>query len=173
MLLVNWKELKSLGKKTVNKTRGWLLFLPLVCSSFLARAEPENYTNPSSIVSIFLSLLLVIAIVFMLAFVMRRFNVTSSSSSHLKVITTMVAGTRERVMVIEVAGEQHLLGVTAHNINHLAKLDNPIDMPSSNSNDKFKDKLTMFMAGKLNPNLAQTDKDGSGSVSGNSKGAKS
>ncbi len=155
MLLVNWKESKSSDRKTSFKTGGWSLSAPLFLTSFLAQAEPENYTTPGSIASIFLSLLLVIAIVFMLAFVMRRFNVTSSGSSQLKVVTSMVAGTRERVMVIDVAGEQHLIGVTAHNINHLAKLDNPIETQTVNNNDKFKDKLTQFMAGKLNPDLAQ------------------
>ena len=34
-----------------------------------------------------------------------------------------MAGSKEKVMVIEVGDEQHLLGITAHNINHLATLE--------------------------------------------------
>jgi flagellar protein FliO/FliZ len=110
-------------------------------------------------VSIFLSLLLVIGVVFMLAFLMRRFNVTQSGTSNLKVVASMMAGAKERVMVIEVAGEQHLLGITAHNINHLATLSTPIDTSTASSgNENFKDKLSLFMAGKINPAMAQNNK---------------
>jgi flagellar protein FliO/FliZ len=112
-------------------------------------------------VSIFLSLLLVVGIVFMLAFLMRRFNVTPSSTSHLKVVASMMAGTKERIIVIEVAGEQHLLGVTAHNINHLVALSEPIPDSTSSNNDKFKDKLALFMAGKVNPASASNKPDNS------------
>ena len=71
----------------------------------------------------------------------------------------MMAGAKERVLVIEVGGEQHLLGVTAHNINHLATLATPIDnKPASPGNENFKDKLALFMAGKINPGAGQSDK---------------
>ena len=118
-----------------------------------AQAEPQTLSNPTSILSIFLSLLLVVGVVFMLAFIMRRFNVTHSGSAQLKVVASMMAGTRERVMVIEVAGEQHLLGITAHNINHLAKLTTPLTEASTSGGENFKDKLALFMAGKLNPQV--------------------
>lgn len=155
MLLVNWKESKNLSKQNSYKTGGWLCFAPCFLLPFSAHAEPETLSNPTSIVSIFLSLLLVVGVVFMLAFLMRRFNVTQSSTSQMKVVTSMMAGTRERVLVIQVGDEQHLLGVTAHNINHLAKLDNPIESSATTNNEKFKDKLSLFMAGKLNPSIRQ------------------
>ncbi|KXI28026.1 flagellar biosynthetic protein FliO [Paraglaciecola hydrolytica] len=126
--------------------------------SFSAHAEPQSLSNPTSVVSIFLSLLLVVGVVFMLAFIMRRFNVTHSGSSQLKVVASMMAGTRERVMVIEVGGEQHLVGVTAHNINHLAKLAQPLTDNKPADSDNFKDKLALFMAGKLNPQAGSANK---------------
>ena len=159
MLLVNWKESKSLGKQKAYKTWAWIALSSCSCISFEASSAPQSLSNPSSIVSIFLSLLLVIGVVFILAFLMRRFNVTQSGTSNLKVVASMMAGAKERVMVIEVAGEQHLLGVTAHNINHLATLSTPIDNSvASPGNEKFKDKLALFMAGKINPAMAQENK---------------
>ena len=151
MLLVNWKESKNSGRKLLDKSWAWIapsLFFPL---SVQAQNSPPSLTSSGSVLSIFLSLLLVIAVVFMLAFVMRRFNVTPGGSAQLKVVASMSAGTRERVLVIEVAGEQHLLGITAHNINHLAKLAQPISDHHAVSGDSFKDKLALFMAGKMNP----------------------
>jgi flagellar protein FliO/FliZ len=160
MLLANWKESKSLDRQKAYKTWAWIALGSCSCISFEANSAPQTLSNPTSIVSIFLSLLLVIGVVFMLAFLMRRFNVTQSGTSNLKVVASMMAGTKERVMVIEVAGVQHLLGVTAHNINHLATLTTPIDnsTTSSSGNDKFKDKLALFMAGKINPAVAQNNK---------------
>jgi flagellar protein FliO/FliZ len=159
MLLVNWKESKSLDKQKAYKTWAWIAISPCLCLSFEANSAPQSLTNPTSIVSIFLSLLLVIGVVFMLAFLMRRFNVTQSGTSNIKVVASMMAGAKERVLVIEVAGEQHLLGITAHNINHLATLSTPIDnsQASSPGSDKFKDKLALFMAGKINPAMAKSD----------------
>ncbi|WP_338063723.1 flagellar biosynthetic protein FliO [Alteromonas flava] len=101
--------------------------------------------------SIFLSLLVVIGIIFALAYVMRRFNVAHTGNGDLKVVASMVAGTKERVMVVEVGDEQYLLGVTAHNISHLATLPNKITPKKSEVADQFKQKLVQAMAGKLNP----------------------
>jgi flagellar protein FliO/FliZ len=159
MLLVNWKELRSLGKQKSYKTWAWMVFGSCLCPSFEASSAPQSLSNPTSIVSIFLSLLLVIGVVFILAFLMRRFNVTQSGTSNIKVVASMMAGAKERVLVIEVAGEQHLLGITAHNISHLATLTSLIDnSPASPGNENFKDKLALFMAGKINPAMAQHDK---------------
>lgn len=169
MLLVNWKELKSLGKQNPFKTWVYLLVGACFMLPFEANSAPQSLSNPSSIVSIFLSLLLVVGVVFMLAFVMRRFNVTQSGTANLKVVASMMAGSKERVMVIDVGGEQHLLGVTAHNINHLAKLTNPISTSPTTNNDKFKDKLAIFMAGKINPAVQANNLDKDHSASANTK----
>ncbi|MGY0636897.1 MAG: flagellar biosynthetic protein FliO [Paraglaciecola chathamensis] len=162
MLLVNWKESKNSANQTPFKTRVWLLLSPLFLASNTALAEAKILSDPTSIVSIFLSLLLVIAVVFMLAFIMRRFNVTGGSSGQLKVVASLAAGTKERVLVIEVGDEQHLIGVTAQNINHLAKLDTPIANDKPPSGENFKDKLNLFMAGKLQPNANPGSKRNAG-----------
>ena len=162
MLLVNWKESKSLDKQKAYKTWAWIAFCSCLCVPFEAYSASESLSNPTSIVSIFLSLLLVIGVVFILAYLMRRFNVTQSGTSNLKVVASMMAGAKERVLVIEVAGEQHLLGVTAHNISHLATLSTLINnKPASPSNENFKDKLAFFMAGKINPTIPKNNKTSS------------
>ncbi|GAC15235.1 flagellar protein FliO/FliZ [Aliiglaciecola lipolytica E3] len=56
-------------------------------------------------------------------------------------------------MVIEVGEEQHLIGVTATNINHLAKLEQPLQKPTNTTGDNFKDKLTQALAGKIKTGL--------------------
>lgn len=159
MLLVKSRELKNSGRN-LYKIGAYVLFLFLFCSVVSAEASastPQTLQNPSSILSIFLSLLLVVAIIFALAYVARRFNVTQAGNGQLKVVASMSAGAKEKILVVDVGGEQFLLGVTAHNINQLGKLENPIEKAAASTasatngavqpnNLAFKDKLVKAMA---------------------------
>jgi flagellar protein FliO/FliZ len=146
MLLVKSRESKNLGKSMAQLLLSTFLFIALPVS-----AQGAGPTAPSY-VSILLSLFVVIAMIFAVAFVMRRFNVTQSGSSDLKSVATMMVGTKERIMVIEVGDEQHLVGITATSINHLSKLDTPISSESrQNPGDLFKAKLAQFIQPQINP----------------------
>jgi len=129
--------------------------LPLGFSQIVNAQSTQSITNPTSILSIFLSLLLVVGIIFALAYVMRRFNVGVVGNNQMKVVASMVAGTKEKIIVIQVGDEQHLIGVTSHNISHLSKLDKNLDTKPQSGHEAhgelFKDKLIAAMAGKLNP----------------------
>lgn len=154
MLLVKSRELRNSGNKSSYKSWAWCSLSPLLTTPFTASAETESLTNPASIVSIFLSLLLVVGIVFMLAFLMRRFNVTQSGSQQMKVVASMMAGAKERILVIEVGDEQHMVGITGHNINHLAKLERPLETPQQATGQNFKEKLTQALAGKMQASVS-------------------
>ena len=156
MLLVKSRELRNSDKKSPSKTWAWILLSPSILASNEAFAQAESLSNPTSVVSIFLSLLLVVAIVFMLAFIMRRFNVTHAGGGQLKVVASMMTGTKERILVLQVGEEQHMVGVTGHNINHLAKLDKPLETPSATPAENFKDKFTQALAGKLQQGIGNT-----------------
>ncbi len=154
MLLVKSKELKNSGRN-LYKIGAYVLFLFLFCSVVNAEASastPQTLQNPSSILSIFLSLLLVVAIIFALAFIARRLNVTQAGNGQLKVVASMAAGAKEKIMVVDVGGEQFLIGITAHNINQLGKLENPLQTSSTTKSSgqttslAFKDKLVKAMA---------------------------
>lgn len=143
--------------------------LPLLFSQFVGAQSTQSITNPTSVLSIFLSLLLVVGIIFALAYVMRRFNVTTMGGNQMKVVASMVAGAKEKIMVIQVGDEQHLIGVTSHNISHLSKLETPLEVPSkgtmgsTQSGADFKQKLVAAMAGKMNPELNKKNEKGASS----------
>ena len=92
---------------------------------------------------------------------MRRFNVTHGGGGQLKVVASMVAGAKERIMVIEVGDEQHMIGVTSHTISHLCKLEKNLasNQQTITSGSQFKDKLVKAMAGKMNPSVKGDDND--------------
>ena len=83
-------------------------------------------TNNLELSSMLLSLLAVLAMIFLAASVLKKFKLGAQLGGELKVITSLHIGTKERLVVVEVAGKQLLLGVTANNISILQELEQPL-----------------------------------------------
>ncbi|MBV7298556.1 flagellar biosynthetic protein FliO [Enterovibrio paralichthyis] len=79
------------------------------------------------------ALLLVIAVIFGLAWALKRMQVPSimGARSGLRVVSQLPLGQKERVVVLDVNGEQVLVGITAQQITLLKALDNPIPEPEA------------------------------------------
>lgn len=77
----------------------------------MAAAE-RSVTSGGGLLQIFVSLLVVLAAVFVVAWVVRRMKVTPRSRvGHLKVIDEVVLGNKERAVVLEAEGTRLVLGV--------------------------------------------------------------
>lgn len=73
------------------------------------------------------SLLFVIALILLLAWLLKRMRVPAlGRQKGLNIIKQLPVGTRERVMIIQAGEDQYLIGVTTQSIQLLAKLDNPL-----------------------------------------------
>ena len=71
---------------------------------------------------------IVIASIVLLAWFARKMNrFSTSSDGSLQILGGLSMGSRERIVLIEVAGEQLLLGVSPGRINTLHVLENGID----------------------------------------------
>lgn len=78
--------------------------------------------------SMILSLFIVLAIIVVSAMLLKKFNFHQGHSSDLKVITSLHLSAKEKVVVIQVADKQLLLGVTGQQINLLQTLDEPLNI---------------------------------------------
>ncbi|GHB62351.1 hypothetical protein GCM10008107_09280 [Psychrosphaera saromensis] len=87
-------------------------------------------TQTGSLVSMLMALLFVLFVIFVIAWFAKKFNLTPASSEHFKLVSSMSLGGRERIVIIDVQGEQHAIGVTNQSVNHLFKLDNKIEKPT-------------------------------------------
>ncbi|WBY00609.1 flagellar biosynthetic protein FliO [Ramlibacter tataouinensis] len=68
-------------------------------------------------------LVLVLALVFACAWVVRRLGVPAAGGGHLlKVVASAAVGQRERVVMVEVGGSWLVLGVAAGQVRHLHTL---------------------------------------------------
>lgn len=76
--------------------------------------------------SMILSLLMVLALIIICAFILKRFNFTQQSASQLKVVTSLSLGAKERIVVIQAGEQQLLLGVTAQQVTLLDRLAEPL-----------------------------------------------
>ncbi|APZ43018.1 flagellar biosynthetic protein FliO [Acidihalobacter ferrooxydans] len=77
-------------------------------------------------------LLVVIGMIFLLAWVMRRMNrVQGTVQGQIKILGGLPLGSRERAVLVQVGEEQILLGVAPGRVSRLHVMKQPIDIRSS------------------------------------------
>lgn len=88
----------------------------------------ESVTKPSDYFGqIMLSLVLVLAIIFLAAWLLRRYGrFPGVADGHLKVLGALSVGQRERILLLQVGSEQILVGVTTSKITTLHQLEEPV-----------------------------------------------
>ncbi|WP_273426711.1 flagellar biosynthetic protein FliO [Marinobacter sp.] len=80
-----------------------------------------------TMVSLGLGLIAVIALIYGCAWIIRRMNgMTGMNNNAIKVVSVMALGARERLALIEVGGQQILLGITPSAIRTLHVFDEPV-----------------------------------------------
>lgn len=84
---------------------------------------------------VMMGLVLVLGLIFAIAWLMRRFGQgTLMGGQHMKVVSSLPLGPREKLLLVDVGGEQLLLGVTPGRINCLHSFNTPV-VPTEVSSD--------------------------------------
>lgn len=106
-------------------------------------------------------LLVVVGLIFLLAWAARRIGLQRlTGSGVVKVVASAAVGTRERVVVVEVAGSWLVLGVTANQVNTLHTLPAQAagaapghgpGQPNGQLAEMFSNKLRQALTGKAPP----------------------
>ncbi|MFT5755329.1 MAG: flagellar protein FliO/FliZ [Alteromonadaceae bacterium] len=107
----------------------YLLFFTL--SSFAQEEVVQvgkHVTATTASSTMIISLLMVVGLIVACAMVLKKFQVTQQNVSGLKIVTSLSLGTKERIVVVQVADKQLLLGVTAQQITVLDHLEKPLDL---------------------------------------------
>lgn len=98
--------------------------------------------------SMILSLLMVLALIIICAFVLKRFNLTQQGVSQLKVVTSLSLGAKERVVVIQAGEQQLLLGVTAQQVTLIERLEEPLAAQTMKATELPKSLMSFLSAKK-------------------------
>ncbi|RBW50039.1 flagellar biosynthetic protein FliO [Marinobacter sp. F3R11] len=90
-----------------------------------------------TLLSLGLGLVAVIAVIYGCAWIIRRMNgMTGMNNNAIKVVSVMAIGARERIALIEVGGQQILLGITPSAIRTLQVFEEPVvDAGNPNTGD--------------------------------------
>jgi flagellar protein FliO/FliZ len=99
-----------------------------------APAQKIGYAAPSTpgIGGALVGLILVLGLILGMAWLLKRMPGTGlglRQNDRLRVVSMLSVGAKDRVMVIEVNGEQLLIGVSAGGINKLHQLSEPLPLP--------------------------------------------
>lgn len=100
--------------------------------------------------SLFLGLLFVLAVIVGCAWLIKRMGaVSGANTGTIKVLAVSSVGSRERIALVEVGGQQLLLGVTQQQINTLHTFAEPVvSEPDREINSEFAQKLHQLMSRK-------------------------
>ena len=135
--------------------RWFLTFLLYLPTSVLAQQESGNLAVGEPMSSPYLmkltgGLLVVVLIIFGLAWLMKRFNLSQHSQNGLiKIIAGLPLGTRDRIVLLQVGEEQILLGLSPGRIRKLHTLSSPlVDQLEPVSVSTFSKKLDQIMGRK-------------------------
>ena len=119
-------------------------YLPVVNSETAAKATVPQAGE--SLVSVMFSLVLVVAIIFLIAWSVRRMGgKVFKNNSSIKVLSGISIGSRERVVLVQVGKEQLLLGVAPGRVQTLHVLQEPVETDvsgtGSNTDENFASRL--------------------------------
>ncbi len=92
-----------------------------------AASAVEKDSAMATLANMLGGLIVVLILIFVLAYIVRRFNLVPASSNVLKVVAATSLGQREKVVLVEVDGQQYLLGVTSQQVNLIDKLETVVN----------------------------------------------
>lgn len=117
-----------------------LLFLLLVHQPLSAATEPNAFTTSELAIQVAMGLVVVLALMFALAWLAKRMRLVPGALGNKEVISTLAVlplGNREKLLLVQVGEEQLLLGVTPQKITCLHELKTPIDLKTTGSKPAF------------------------------------
>ena len=109
-----------------------LLTLLLVPSQIMAQQAVEKTSavdpiSSSYMIKLTAGLVLVVGLVFFLAWLVKKTQLVQGSNVGLiKIVSAVSVGQRERIALIQVGEEQILVGLTPGKINKLHKMEKPV-----------------------------------------------
>lgn len=119
--------------------------LPVLAMAEAAPAREETASAPDTLATMLSlggGLLAVIAIIYGCAWIIRRMNgMTGMNNQAIKVVSVMALGARERIALIEVGGQQILVGITPSTIRTLQVFDEPVVTSDQTGSSEFARRL--------------------------------
>lgn len=128
-----------------------LLFAaPLMADESAGQIAAVDPLSSSYLSRITIGLVVILLLIFLLAWVMKKMQLTPQSGQQLiKIISAISVGHRDRIALIQVGDEQILVGLTPGRIEKLHELKTAIEITQDEklAPRQFTEKFTRLMAG--------------------------
>ena len=157
ILLVNISYANEVSNKTTDKNNAAIqnkttakstLATDVSKTSNQATLENHAEIGVSNYVQMLFGLFAIVVFIFAVAWLIKRMGTLNpNQSNNLRIIAGLSVGQREKIVVVQIMGEQLLVGITQSNIQLLSKLENPIPESNMNSLSGFQEKLQSAMTG--------------------------
>jgi len=113
-----------------------IFFHSLVFAQEKASTVGSHVSGGVNAVSMILSLFMVLAVIVVSAYMLKRFNVIQSTTQGLKIVASLPLSTKEKIIIVQVGKKQLLLGVTSQQINLIESLDEPLIIQNVSANEQ-------------------------------------
>lgn len=135
--------------------------LPVLVMAEEAPGQKEAASAPDTLATMLSlggGLLAVIAIIYGCAWIIRRMNgMTGMNNQAIKVVSVMALGARERIALIDVGGQQILVGITPSSINTLQVFEQPVVTPDQTTSSEFARRLQGMIGKSWTPRSTKED----------------
>lgn len=123
------------------------LLPPTLFPLTLAAAETKvpDPISFESVSQLLLGLLLVVSLIFALAWAFRRANFVPGQVGGMRVVASLALGARERAVLVQCGEKQLLLGVSQGSVTLLAQFDEPVIDPQAAPSGDFANKLAQML----------------------------
>ena len=128
--------------------------LLVFCSPLFAAPEAPSLGDgmAGQIVQMGFGLLLVVGLIFLLGYLMRRVGpLAPQGGQHIRVISTYPLGPRDRLALVEVGDQQLLLGISPGRITTLHVMDEPVIADRDPVSSDFTRKLAAILKKEQKP----------------------
>ena len=145
-------------------TRSWVSSLLMALWSLPGWAQESSSSvlpgGGSDYFKLTLTLIFIVGLIFACGWLVRRMaGGTSFNHRHIKVLSVMPLGTREKLMLVKAFDDYLLLGVTNNNINTLHRFDEPPDLTELPLTSPFADRMKGLLKGLDSDPLAKHQKN--------------
>ncbi|MCY1287152.1 flagellar biosynthetic protein FliO [compost metagenome] len=122
---------------------------PAATAAAAPSAAPAGSGMAAQLGQLAIGLLLVLGLIFVLAWLLRRVQQLGPRGGQvIKLVASQALGPRDRLVLVEVGGEQILLGISAGRIAPLHVLKDPVHLPDAQATSPEFAQRLMDLLGK-------------------------
>jgi len=133
--------------------KAWLVFMllwaqPLMANELESKIPQVDPVSSSTLSKITLGLVFILLLIFLLAWVMKKMQLTPHSNNQLiNIVSAVSVGQRDRIALIQVGEEQFVVGITPGRIEKLHSMKTPLELPSvvKENQNSFYDKFSQLI----------------------------